>query len=30
MDVLPFIKMTIGEKTAFAFKAVPDLLYPEK
>lgn len=24
------LKMTIGEKTAFAFKAVPDLLYPEK
>ncbi|HAR6087204.1 TPA: acyltransferase [Staphylococcus pseudintermedius] len=24
------LKMTIGEKTAFAFKAVPDLLYSEK
>ncbi|WP_086428254.1 acyltransferase [Staphylococcus cornubiensis] len=24
------LKMTIGEQTAFAFKAVPDLLYPEK
>ncbi|ELJ5573138.1 acyltransferase [Staphylococcus pseudintermedius] len=24
------LKMTIGEKTAFAFKAVPVLLYPEK
>lgn len=24
------LKMTIGEQTAFAFKAVPDLIYPEK
>lgn len=24
-----FLKMNIGEETAFAFKVVPDLLYPE-
>ncbi|MEJ7541782.1 acyltransferase [Staphylococcus intermedius] len=24
------LKMTVGEKTAFAFKAMPDILYPEK
>ncbi|ARJ51292.1 acyltransferase [Staphylococcus lutrae] len=25
-----WLKMTIGEHTAFAFKAMPDILYPEK